>query len=210
MKRLTLFLWLLSINLSHANELTSSEFRQQHMASIDLQYALLSLPVPGSKGVVFNLNLGKDWQLVLDYMSTGIEVNFSKLNLAGFSEQQLGIKARRYFGNSFNLGFGYLRRNNEVYLDPSAYGISASDTHARTLAYANLAHFSLSNRWQLDHWSVGIEWLTLNIPLGGRVTKSAADLADDDDDKENIRSAENVLTWYPTFATTTISIGYMF
>jgi|MDSY01.1.fsa_nt_gb hypothetical protein len=211
MKYFTLILLLISANASsYSDEMTSSEFRQQHTASIDLQYSLLSLPFPGSKGLAFNYNLGKDWQLVIDYMSTGVEVNFSKLNLAGFNETQLGIKARRYYGNSFNLGFGYVRRSNEIYLDPNIYGISTTDVNARTEAHANLAHFSIANRWQFDHWSAGIEWLSLNIPLGGEVSKSVADLASDSSDKKDIRSAEDVLTWYPNIATMTFSLGYMF
>lgn len=147
---------------------------------------------------------------MFDYISTGVEVNFSRLNLAGFNEKQLGIKARRYFGNSFNLGFGYVRRSNEIYLDPNVYGISATNVNARTEAYANLAHFSIANRWQFDHWSAGIEWFSLNIPLNGEVSNSVSDLADNQGDKEDIRTAENILTWYPNLAVTTISLGYMF
>jgi hypothetical protein len=210
MKYLSLIVFIFIASNSNSQELTSSEFRQQHTASIDLQYSLLSLPFPGSKGAALNINLNKDWQLVFDYMSTGIEVNFSKLNLAGFNEKQFGIKARRYFGNSFNLGFGLVRRSNEVYLDPNVYGIAVTDANARTEAYANMAHFSLSNRWQLDNWSAGIEWLALNIPLGGAVSSSVSDLTDDEDDKEDIRTAEDILTWYPSMAITTVSLGYMF
>jgi len=210
MKYIALLLLILTTNFSHSKELTSSEFRQSHTTSIDLQYSLLSLPFPGSKGVALNINLDKKWQLVFDYMSTGVEVNFSKLNLAGFNEKQLGIKARRYFGNSFNLGFGYVRRSNEIYLDPNVYGISATNVNARTEAYAHLAHFSIANRWQFDHWSAGVEWFSLNIPLNGEVSNSVSDLADNQGDKEDIRTAENILTWYPNLAVTTISLGYMF
>jgi hypothetical protein len=85
MKFFTLILLSISANVSYSDEMTSSEFRQQHSASIDLQYSLLSLPFPGAKGLAFNDNLGKGWQRVLDYMSTGVEVTFSKLNLAGSS-----------------------------------------------------------------------------------------------------------------------------
>lgn len=189
---------------------TSREFRAEHTASIDLNYSVLSLPFPGSKGIGLNLNLSPDWQLALDYMSTGIEVNFSKLNLAGFNETLIGLKARRYYGNSFNLGFGYIYRTNEVYLDPNVYGISTTDVNARTEAATNMLHFSIANRWQFDHWSLGVDWLSLNIPIGGEVTQSVAKLADNESDREDIRTAEDVLTWYPNLATFTLSAGYMF
>lgn len=216
MKRLLLTFIFLATHICYAQDtnsrdsLSSSQFRDQHVASLDLQYSLLSLPFPGSKGASFNLNLGKDWQLVLDYMSTGVEVNFSKLNLAGFNEKQLGLKIRRYFGNSFNLGFGYVRRSNEIYLDPNVYGINTSNINARTEAYSNLAHFSLSNRWQYNHWSAGIEWLSINIPFSGGVTQSIADLTTNNDEKTDIRNAEDVLTWYPNLAIMTLNLGYMF
>jgi hypothetical protein len=170
----------------------------------------LSLPFPGSKGAAINFNLSPNWQLGVDYMSTGIEVNFSKLNLAGFNEKNIGIKARRFYGNSFNVSFGYVRRTNEVYLDPNVYDFSVSDVNFRTLAHANLVHVGISNHWQIDNWSLGINWISLNLPVGGKVAQSAASQTDDEGTKEDIRSAENVLTWYPNAATFAMSAGYMF
>ncbi len=189
---------------------SSREFRADHTVGIDLVLSPVSLPFPGSKGAAINFNLSPNWQLGVDYLSTGIEVNFSKLNLAGFNEKNIGIKARRFYGNSFNLSFGYVRRTNEVYLDPSVYGFSVSDVNFRTLAHANLLHVGMSNHWQIDNWSLAVNWITLNLPLGGKVTQSAADQTDDEGKKDDIRRAENVLTWYPNLATFAMSAGYMF
>jgi hypothetical protein len=108
------------------------------------------------------------------------------------------------------MSFGYVRRTNEVYLDPNVYGFSVSDVNFRTLAHANLVHVGISNHWQIDNWSLGINWISLNLPVGGKVTQSAASQTDDEGTKENIRSAENVLTWYPNAATFAMSAGYMF
>jgi len=203
----TLLLLLVSVT-GHAQ--SSREFRSHHTLGVDLVLSPVSLPFPGSKGAAVNLNLSPNWQVGVDYMSTGIEVNFSKLNLAGFNEKNIGLKARRFYGNSFNLSFGYVRRTNEVYLDPTVYGISVSDVNFRTEAHSNLLHLGMSNHWQFDNWSVAVNWISLNLPLGGKVTQSAADQADDDGDKDDIRRAENVLTWYPNLATFTMSAGYMF
>ncbi len=189
---------------------SSREFRADHTVGVDLVLSPVSLPFPGSKGAAINFNLSPNWQLGVDYLSTGIEVNFSKLNLAGFNEKNIGIKARRFYGNSFNLSFGYVRRSNDVYLDPSVYGFSVSDIEFRTQAHANLLHLGMSNHWQIDNWSLAVNWITLNLPLGGKVTQSAAGQTDDEGQKDDIRRAENVLTWYPNLATFTMSAGYMF
>ncbi len=149
----TLLLLLVSFT-GHAQ--SSREFRSNHSLGIDLVLSPVSLPVPGSKGAAI-------------YMSTGIEVNFSKLDLAGFHEKNIGLKARRFYGNSFNLSFGFVRRTNEVYLDPSVYGISVSDVKYRTEAHANLLHLGMSNHWQFDNWSLAVNWISLNLPLGGKV-----------------------------------------
>ncbi len=204
---LTLILMVLSLT-SHAQ--SSREFRANHLVGLDLVLSPASLPFPGSRGAAVNFNLSPNWQVGVDYMSTGFEVNFSKLNLAGFNEKNVGIKARRFFGNSFNFTFGYVRRTNEVYLDPNVYGFSVSDVQFRTEAHANMLHLALANHWQINNWSLALNWLTMNLPLGGKVTQSAADQTDDADYKEDIRKAENVLTWYPNVAALTLSAGYMF
>ncbi len=204
------FVLLLIIVTTTCQAQSSREFRANHLVGIDLVLAPVSLPFPGSKGAAINFNLSPNWQLGVDYMSTGVEVNFSKLNLAGFNETNIGFKARRFYGNSFNTSFGYVRRTNEVYLDPNLYGFSVTDVNFRTLAHANLLHVGISNHWQIDNWTLAVNWITLNVPLGGKVTQSAASQTDDEGNKDDIRSAENVLTWYPNLATFAMSAGYMF
>ncbi|MEH6345287.1 MAG: hypothetical protein V7785_09390 [Bermanella sp.] len=202
------FLLVLISSMGHAQ--SSREFRSNHSVGLDLVASPASLPFPGSKGVAINFNLSPNWQIGVDYMSTGLEVNFSKLNLAGFNEKNIGIKARRFYGNSFNLSFGYVRRTNEVYLDPSVYGFSVSDINFRTEAYTDMLHLGMAHHWQFDNLSLAVNWLTLNLPLNGEVTQSAASQTDDEEDKDDIRRAENVLTWYPNVAIFTLSAGYMF
>ncbi len=73
----TLLLLLVSVT-GHAQ--SSREFRSHHTLGVDLVLSPVSLPFPGSKGAAVNLNLSPNWQVGVDYMSTGIEVNFSKLN----------------------------------------------------------------------------------------------------------------------------------
>ena len=189
---------------------SSREFRAGHDLSVDVLVATASLPIPGSTGVGVNLNITPNWQLGVDYLSTGVDVSFSKLDLAGFSEKRMGLKARRFYGNSFNLAYGYVRRSNEVYLDPNVYGFSVSDVQARTEAHADMLHFSIANHWQFDNWTVSVDWLTIEAPISGEVTKSAEDQTDDEGDKDDIRTAENVLTWYPNLASFNLRLGYMF
>lgn len=198
---------LLSI-LSHSE--TSREFRAAHSVGVDVALSTLSLPVPGSRGAAVNYNLSPDWQVSVDYMTTTFELSFSKLNLAGFNEKRYGVKFKRFYGNSFNLGFGYVRRTNEVYLDPQIYGFSVSNVKARTEAHSNMLHFSLASQWQFDNWMLGVDWLTLDLATSGRIDKSSEDQADDEADKKDIRSAENVLTWYPNIAGFNLRLGYMF
>ena len=193
---------------SHAG--SSRDFRESHSFSVDGVISTLSLPVPGAKGISLNYNLSPNWQISADYMTTSFELSFSKLDLAGFNEKRSGLKFKRFFGNSFNMGFGYVRRTNEVYLDPNVYGFSVSDVQARTEAHANMLHFSLANHWQFDNWTRAVDWLVLDLATSGTVDQSSQDQANDEDDKEDIRSAEKVLTWYPNVAGFNLRLGYMF
>jgi len=47
------------------------------------------------------------------------------------------------------------------------------------------------------------------VPVSGEVTRSSADLADEDK-RDDVRQAEDVLTWYPNMAVSTLRLGYMF
>lgn len=189
---------------------TSRDFRASHSFSVDGVISTLSLPVPGAKGISLNYNLSPNWQVSADYMTTSFELSFSKLDLAGFNEKRTGLKFKRFFGNSFNMGFGYVRRTNEVYLDPNIYGFTVSDVNARTEAHANMLHFSLANHWQFDNWTLAVDWLVLDLATSGTVDQSSEDQASDEDDKADIRSAEKVLTWYPNVAGFNLRLGYMF
>lgn len=188
---------------------TSREFRASHHVGIDGAFSLVSLPFPAAKGVALNVNLNDQWQLGLSYMNSGFEVNFSKLKLAGFKERHAGLLVRRFFGNSFNLSGGYVYRTNEVYLDPEVYGFPLTDQGIRTEAYTHMAQFSIANHWQQGPWTLAVDWLTLVVPVSGEVTRSSADLADEDK-RDDVRQAEDVLTWYPNMAVSTLRLGYMF
>ncbi len=188
---------------------TSREFRASHHVGIDGAFSLVSLPFPAAKGVALNLNLSDQWQLGLSYMNSGFEVNFSKLKLAGFKERHAGLLIRRFFGNSFNLSGGYVYRTNEVYLDPDVYGFPLTEQGIRSEAYTHMAQFSIANHWQQGPWTLAVDWLTLVVPVSGEVTRSSADLADEDK-RDDVRQAEDVLTWYPNMAVSTLRLGYMF
>lgn len=194
---------------SLAGAQTSAQFRASHTLGVDAAFAVVSLPFPASKGVALNVNLSGRWQLGLSYMNSGFEVNFSKLNLAGFKERHAGLIARRFFGNSFNLNGGYVYRSNEIYLDPNVYGFSVSDHSVRTEARSDMLQFGISNHWQLEHWTLAVDWLTLTLPVNGEVTQSAADQAAKEQ-RDDVRRAEDVLTWYPNLAVGTVRLGYMF
>jgi len=210
---MTLSKWIflaLSLVTLGAQAGSSREFRANHDFGVDVALGTVSLPVPGAKGIALSYNLSPDWQVSADYMSTSFELSFSKLDLAGFNEKRTGLKFKRFFGNSFNMGFGYVRRTNEVYLDPNVYGFSVSDVKARTDAHANMLHFSLANHWQFDNWTFAVDWLVLELATSGRVDQSSEGQADSESDKEDIRDAEDVLTWYPNAAAFNLRLGYMF
>jgi hypothetical protein len=189
---------------------SSRDMRLAHSFGIDVAMSTLSLPVPGARGVAINYNLSPNWQVSLDYMTTTFELNFSNIDLAGFNEKRYGIKFKRFYGNSFNLGFGYVRRINNVYLDPVIYDFSIPELKSRTKAHSNMLHFSMANQWQFDSWMFGVDWLVLDLATSGRVDQSSEKQVDNESNKRSIRSAENVLTWYPNMAVFNIRLGYMF
>lgn len=189
---------------------TSADVRAEHHLGVDLAYSAVSLPFPGSKGIAANFNLSDRWQLGLSYMNSGFDIDFSKLKLAGFKERHTGLLLRRFFGNSFNITGAYIYRQNEVFLDPNVYGIPLGDQRLSTEAHTHMLQFGMANHWQFDQWTVAVDWFSLTLPLSGDVTKSVAEQADSDSNQRAVRTAENVLTWYPNLAFGTLRVGYMF
>lgn len=72
-----------------------------------------------------------------------------------------------------------------------------------------MAQLGVSNHWQFDNWSMAVDWITLTLPLSGEVTQSVQERVSEGD-RDTVRRAENVLTWYPNLALATLRVGYMF
>lgn len=200
----------LMLSVLDAQAQSSKEFRHAHTAGVDVAFSLVSLPLPASKGLAVNINLSDEWQLGVSYMSSGISVDLLAVKLAGITERHMGLHARRFLGNSFNVHTAYVYRNNEIFLDPKAYGFSVTPHPVYSQTRTQMIHFGVSNHWQYNHWTFAVDWLTLTLPISGRVERSVDYLASTSRDKKRISDAETLLAWYPNVSLLTLRLGYMF
>lgn len=200
----------LLLSVLDAQAQTSREFRHDHTVGVDVAFSLLSLPLPASKGVAINFNASDDWQVGASYMSSGISVDLLAVTLAGITERHMGLHARRFWGNSFNVHAAYVYRKNDIFLDPQAYGFSVTSHHVGSETRTHMIHLGVSNHWQYNHWTFAADWLTLTLPLAGDVYQSVSDLASSSRNKQRIRDAETLLVWYPNVSLLTLRLGYMF
>lgn len=92
---------------------------------------------------------------------------------------------------------GYVRRNTKAYLDLAAIDVSISGDPIQSKAYADMIHLSLANHWQVDNWSFGVEWISVNLPINGKITQSTADQVDDSAGNVEVKNARADLPGLP-------------
>lgn len=173
------------------------DYRQHNTIGLDLSYTPLAIPFPNVLGGGVSYNFNRDWQLRLDYRTTDNAMDYSDLKVASVNEEIYGIKFRHFFGNSFNMTFGYERRATDAYLDLAAIDVSISGEPIRSEAYADMLHLSLANHWQVDNWSFGVEWLSISLPINGKVTQSTAEQVDNASGNVEVKQARVTLPELP-------------
>ena len=179
---------------------------------VDLAWLPGSIPVRKATGVSAYYHPSRKWSLGVDYYSGSIALSVFSWEFGSIDERHISFQARRWFGRSFNLLMGMGSRSLEVRLPGSWFDL-VTHTYSQTLSRieSTYVRLGLANQWRLGkRMALNVDWLTLNIPLGGGVPNSASEFAATPTDADRIRSAESWLRFYPSGTVLRLAVGLVF
>jgi len=214
-KRNGLWLLLLVINavvISPVFAMSSSEMRQQHHLGANVYWQPVSLPIPSAKGATLSLYASKKWSLGADFSSSTLGFQLFGIDVGEVNERKLTLQARRYFGNSFNLKFGFGKRVTQARAPDNLFSLAIGDSNL-TLSEmrANFISFAAGNEWQFgSRYTFIVDWFTLEVPVATSTTQSAAQYGNTPSDQQTIEDIESTLRWYPSGGAFKLQVGVLF
>ena len=190
----------------------SATNRDNSHFGIDVGYAPISLPLPGTTAFSVYYIANSSWQFGLEYAWTTIGVKAFSFELGAVEETNRTVKARYFMTNSFNWIMGYGRRDLQVKLAKDLFELYTNEySNIVTRTRTDYAQLGFGNQWQWGGgYAFSVDWLTINIPLKARVTTSADRYATDESEAVYIRDVENTLAWYPQAWLFEIKVGFAF
>lgn len=168
--------------------------------------------VPFKKQFTYTYYNNADWAFELEHSFGSVGLGLASVDLAELEEKRTTLIIHRYVGNSFHWDFGPYHhdtraragrnvRKEMVETEVASFGVKGFGVA-----------FGLGNRWQWDNgFTLGIDWLRLNIPLvvtenDNKIVKYISDEGESDDVKTVIKYFSRV----PTFSLLGIRLGYSF
>ncbi|MDH5545791.1 MAG: hypothetical protein OEZ43_09365 [Gammaproteobacteria bacterium] len=214
MKRLWIGLAILSsiCFTAQAQEETSQDIRGKGKIAAHVYWSPAHIPFPNALGANVYFIANEKWQLGYDYLSSGRAIGLFSFKVGEISENSHTLLARRFFGNSFNLLFGAGQRtltaklpNNLLDLATTEYSLTAAELQTR------YARIGVGNQWHFKkHYTFAVDWLILDIPFSGEVITSSSQFASSPSNTDTIRTTENILKYFPSFALVQMNFGVVF
>lgn len=179
---------------------------------LDVGYAPVSLPLPGTKAATVYYNLNSSLQLGFEYTTTTLGLTAFSFEIGEVKEYNRTIKARYFPSNSFNWILGYGRRDTQVKLPGDLFDLATHDySNVLTRTRTEYAQIGLGNQWQWDNGiGLNVDWLTINIPVKAEITTSADRYTDNPDDAREVRRMESAIAWYPQLWVFQFKVGFTF
>ena len=186
--------------------------RNNSSFGIDIGYAPISLPLPGTMAATVYYIVNPNWQVGFEYAWTSLGIKAFSFEVGSIEENNRTLKARYFPGNSFNWIMGYGRRDLKVKLAANLFDLATHEySNTVTRTRTEYAQLGFGNQWQWKKgYALTIDWLTLNIPFAAEVTTSADRYANSEKDAERIRDLEKTLAWYPQAWIVEFKVGFAF
>lgn len=179
-------------------------------------YSLMDLIIPSKYGVTVGktMNVDKTWEI--EYLRGSVSVPFLIKDLGQMTDERISIMGRSYFGsNSFNMSYGLTYFNFSMHLgDKLLNQLSGGTYPAIDLVQLQSVGFNLAvgNRWAINsNVTIGVDWLSWAQPLFITKQQSAfLDYATNQEDKDDVSKAVNLISYFPRFALLKFQIGILF
>jgi len=191
-----------------------SHYRTDKRAGVTAMLSPFSLPFPMAYGVSAYYVANPNWLLELEYLRSKFSIGIFGFEVGESVEQKLALQAR-YFPSdrgSFNFIMGLGKRNLDIRLARDLFDLATSNySLTASELSASILRLGLANQWQWkEKYTFTVDWFTIDIPFNAQVKQSAAQFAENEEDREDIEDAESFLKWYPSGAIVKMNLGISF
>lgn len=194
---------------------TTLENRDHSNFTIMGSYGVYNWMVGGKKGVQLGYIPSAKWTLQVDYFKGEYGLKQYRLNLFGISERLILLQARRYFGGTFNVVFGFGEREYAIELGDRImrYVPASSQYDEKLLSVKNyVVDFGVGNRWQWKNGiTLGADWVAIEYPIGqSRISSGVIDAIEHEKTRRDVKRVIGVMRYMPTITVAKLNFGYTF
>ncbi len=183
---------------------------QQHPWGISVAHTGLSLPYTASRGAGIQYRPIQQWEFEANYRHSETNLWDWITSDTVSKERQYGVMAKHFLSRTFNVSFGYIYRQNDIYFDNSRWGISQDANQTKAEVDSHNVKFSFGNSWQIQHASISIDWIGISRSIFGSTHRSASDKAGSSSDRQFIKDHEKDMQDYMSIEFLTINLGLRF
>lgn len=194
----------------------SRETRERKKYFVFASYSPFDLLIPSKIGITGGYHKTGDKSWEFEYLKGSVSVPFVVEDLGRMTDEKFSILCRSYFGgNSFNLSYGLTYFNFSLHLGDRLINRVTAGAYP-SLDVVELksigGHVGLGNRWVLNNgFSFGIDWISWSQPIFVTEKNSAfLTYATNQEDRDDVGKALNVISYFPRFAVVKLQIGYVF
>lgn len=199
------------------NTLSSSKSKREERSYFVLgNYSPIDLIIPSKIGLTFGSNRSSDNSLEIEYLKGAISVPIIVEDLGEMSDTRISLIKRNYFGsNSFNLNYGLSFFDFKLFLGDELLSRITSGTYpALDLIHLQSLGLNLGigNRWTFsNNWTFGVDWVSWSQPLYILKEENAfLDYATNENDRDDVETAVDVISYFPRLQVLKIQLGYSF
>ncbi|MEK6750111.1 MAG: hypothetical protein AABY83_13065 [Pseudomonadota bacterium] len=196
----------------YAAGLDSLATRAFHRFSTNLTLAPAQVPFPVAAGANFYYIYDARWMIGIDANHSGTAIKILASNVDAVQDTHVTLQAMRFFGNSFHVKMGLGQRYTGMRLtkdlfDPVKYKLYQPTSTFETLFFRT----GIGNLWHFNNrYSLGLNWLTFNIPLKNTITESSARYANTPDNATRITDTEDIIGSFPSGSFLQLELGMVF
>lgn len=181
-----------------------------------VNYSPLDLLIPSKIGLTFGYIQSPEKTWELEYLRGSFSVPFLVKDLGKMTDVRFSVIGRSYFkNNSFNFSYGLSYFDFNLHLgDELLNRVTAGSYPSLDLVKIQSLGFNVAvgNRWTLSkNVTFGIDWISLAQPVSLINQDSAfLDYANNQQDKDDVDQATNLISYFPRFSFLKIQLGILF
>lgn len=195
---------------------STKSYREKSNHHLLASYSLIDMWIPGKWGVSYSFLPSAQGGWEIEYLRGTMSVPFVIDDLGKITDQRLSLFYRSYSQrNSFNFIYGVNYSSFKAHLGndilAAVSGGNVAQYDLLTIRTIGLT-WGLGNRWYVSNRILmGVDWLTINIPVATLEANAEFLEATASEDKKNdVRDALDIIKHVPTLAIFKLQVGVSF